>query len=316
MEVIKELWSAIKSGVRSKLDSEDKDIDETSAKMVFDFIDALEQGRFHFEYETWHSLRDSGKHLPAEMLIRARNIDEVKIPPLEPITLINDWGFHTSFDKAIILLSVKQALRHRHKNISINTSARNISDEKFWLGIKNSLRSQYGDLENIKLTFEITEDALASKPCRDILLAMKKELGCRFAIDDTHHDYKTSRLDLQRLLNLAARKGYKEYGIDGHEIEISPELPIIDFVKLDGIIIRDALDQSDPLKEKIDIHAVIKEIRALFPNALIIAEKVRTPKEAKFLMDHTDIDAVQGLFLPHDRAQMHIQIKQFMRAAP
>lgn len=305
-QTCQELLIAVKAGLSLKRASEV--ITEAQYRTSMTFIEKIMAGDFFLIYEPWHNLGNSAEDytLPDEMLMRAwdKSTSPLQsLPPQEPINIIGSCGLHTFLDKALILRSVEQALRENHKRVSINTSARNMGDAEFWRGIKNSLRELFGDdLKKIDLTFEITEDDLAAGPCYEVLREMKRELPCRFAIDDFYHDYAACLL--------------KEGGVDSYDWErlknlSEAEFDIIDFVKLDGYSVRAALDG------KIDLAPVIEKIKSLCPNAKIIVERIRTAEEAAFFRDnYPDVSAVQGMKLPHDQLTMRTLLDAVPKTGP
>ena len=249
-------------------------------------LDSLTQGRFRFEAETWHDAHDRNgrQHYPAELLLRATTAEGQPIKPLAPITTIAEAGLQAQFDKALILAGIDQALREELMPVSINTSARNMASADFWQDIRQMLRDNFTAEEiQSQLTFEVTEDDLADNPCREVLLAMKKDLGCSFAIDDFYHDRA------QRIEN--------NDGIDSHDWTRLDNLKgIIDYVKIDGETVEASLDKAAPF----DLEGLVERIKTVVPQAHIILERVKNADQAHAL-SHIG-DAVQGLYLTKDRA--------------
>jgi EAL domain-containing protein (putative c-di-GMP-specific phosphodiesterase class I) len=249
-------------------------------------LEALREKRFEFEPEIWHDARDTdgSQHFPSELLLRARTIDNKLIKPLAPITLIGELGLQNLLDKALILAATEQAIRKNQLPVSINTSARNMASPDFWVGIAQMLREQFPkDKIQGQLTFEVLEDDLASNPCREVLLEMKKEFGCRFAVDDFYHDRR--RLEAEHA------------EIESTDWERLDNLKdIIDFVKIDGETVEDSLKFND----RYDLAGLIEKIRTVVPRAFIVLERVKNADEA-YLLSYVG-DAVQGLYLTHDRS--------------
>ncbi|QQG36386.1 MAG: EAL domain-containing protein [Micavibrio aeruginosavorus] len=262
-------------------------VDKDSAAGAFQLLEALRDGRFTFAIEPWHDAthKNGVQHYPAELLLRARLPDGTPIKPLTPITTLSRAGLQSTFDQAIILAGIDQALRLRQMPVSINTSARNMASASFWQDVSSMLCTYFPrhDIQN-SLTFEVTEDDLADNPCRTVLLEMKERLGCSFAIDDFYHDRQihlqqndgVDSTDWQRLENLRG---------------------IIDFVKIDGETIEAAI------QKKFDLDPLLKRIKEIVPDAHIITERVNDEHEAHYLGSVHGVDAVQGLHLTEDRTE-------------
>ncbi len=248
-------------------------------------LEALSLGRFRFEAEAWHDAHDRNgqQHYPAELLLRATTADGKPIKPLAPITTISEAGLQQHLDMALILAGVDQALRENLMPVSINTSARNMASADFWYDVGQMLRDNFAveDIQN-QITFEVTEDDLADNPCREVLLAMKKDFGCRFAIDDFYHD--------------RARHLEDNDGIDSHDWTRLDNLKgIIDYVKIDGETVEAALDKHNPF----DLEELVKRIKTVVPQAHIVLERIKDADEAYALRYAGD--AVQGLYLTKNR---------------
>lgn len=254
-------------------------------------LDALRQGRFHFETEIWHDARKEDDRLyPAEMLLRTYTKEGEAIPPSAPLTAIAHAGFQEALDKAIIIAAVDQALERRQMPISINTSARNISSGHFWRDVSHLLHTHFA-MDDIKdqITFEVLEDDLAHNPCRDILLQMKKDFGCTFAVDDFYHDREqclkedtdVDSFDWTRLDNL------KE---------------IADYVKIDGPSVEAGLDP----KNSFSLEELISRIKHVVPDACIVFERVKDADQAHALAQMGE--AVQGRYLTTSRDEFVKQL--------
>lgn len=249
-------------------------------------LDSLLKSRFRFEAETWHDAhnRNGQQHYPAELLLRATAADGQAIKPLAPITTISEAGLQAQFDKALILAGIHQALEEGLMPVSINTSARNIASADFWRGISQMLRDNFSPEEiDGQITFEVLEDDLANNPCREVLLAMKRDMGCRFAIDDFYHD--------------RARHIEDNDGIDSHDWTRLENLKgIIDYVKIDGETVEAALNRQN----RFDLEGLVNRIKTVVPQAHIILERIKDADQAHAL-SHV-ADAVQGLHLTKNRA--------------
>lgn len=262
-------------------------VNKDDAAGAFQLLEALRDGRFHFAIEPWHDAahKNGIQHYPAELLLRARHPDGTPIKPLAPITTLSQAGLQSTFDQAIILAGIDQALRLNQMPVSINTSARNMASADFWHDVATLLHTHFPsrDIQNT-LTFEVTEDDLADNPCRNVLLNMKERLGCSFAIDDFYHD-RQQHLQLND-------------GVDSNDWRRLENLRgIIDFVKIDGETIEAAM------QKEFDLDPLLKRIKEIVPNAHIITERVSDEHEAHYLGSVHGIDAVQGLHLTEDRQE-------------
>lgn len=294
------LVSALSLAVAQKsaagiLSAEDADI-------VNPLIEALSHERFHFEAEIWHGTKDEGdtaSHHPAEMLLRAFTPDLKPIAPLAPITIIAQIGLHNLLDKAIIISAIDQALEKNQMPISVNTSARNLRTEDFWLDFHALLDDHFAqeDISN-NLTIEVTEDDIAHNPCREMLLNIKDKYECKFAIDDFYYDY-------------AQHRG-NQSGIESFDWERLENLKqIVDFVKIDGVIVEESLADIYSLK----LQDVIRRVHGIVPHAHFVFERVADADEALRLGDivsaqtnSVSMATVQGRSLADDRAKFYKEL--------
>ena len=265
---------------------------------VEELLQALKQQSFHFEAELWHSTQDSefAPVYPAEFLLRAYTAEGKAIPPLEPITIIGEYGLQHLLDKAIIISAVDQALTHKQMPISVNTSCRNIRSEQFWEDVSYMLDEHFApeDLQG-NLTFEVTEDDLGYDACRAKLLQLKDKYQCSFALDDFYHDYDTMMIahsdtdsfDWARLDNLRE---------------------IVDYVKIDGQIVEECLHNTIPQR----LNDIIERVHKIAPQAQFVFERVADADEAVLLggmvtgqTAHKSTSMVQGRRLEPDRETFH-----------
>lgn len=269
-------------------------ISEVDAAATFIMLDALEDGRFHFAAETWHDAAPGrgADFYPSELLLRARTLKDETIKPFGPINTLSQAGLQEDFDKAIILAGIDQALRKGQMPISINTSARNMKSAEFWQGIRDLIDTHFDGKDIFgRLTFEVTEDDLADNPCREVLLKMKYDIGCTFAIDDFYHD---------RAAHIESNDG-----IDSNDWKRLDNLRgIVDYVKIDG----ETIEAS--LREGFDLQPLIDQIKKYVPDAHIITERVENAEQAYLLANAYGVDAVQGLYLTEDRKEFQNDLRQ------
>lgn len=260
-------------------------VSDHDAQIAGELLAALAAGRYHFIAETWHNNHDESADLvtyPAELLLRAYTVDGTAIKPLEPITILSRSGLQSNFDQALILAGLDQALSQGLHPVSINTSARNVSNASFWYDVCDMLSDDFTPEEiHGQLTLEVTEDDLADSPCRDILLAMKRQFGCSFAIDDFYHDY-------------VENSGH--HGIGSRDwLRLDNLRDIVDYVKIDGVTVEAALDKDSPF----NLADLVDRIKHIVPDVKIVLERIKNADQAHAF--NTVSDAVQGLHLTHDR---------------
>ncbi|WP_435641788.1 EAL domain-containing protein [Micavibrio aeruginosavorus] len=263
-------------------------VSDHDAQIASELLSALAAGRFHFVAETWHNNHDqnagqnTGQIYPAELLLRAFTAAGDPIKPLEPITILSRAGLQSNFDQALILAGLDQALAQGLRPVSINTSARNVSNASFWYDVCDMLSDDFTPEEiQGQLTLEVTEDDLADSPCRDILLAMKRQFGCTFAIDDFYHDYAQ--------FSAQDGNGSRDW------LRLNNLRDIVDYVKIDGETVEAALDKTNPF----NLADLVDRIKQIVPNVKIILERVKNADQAHAFNGVSD--AVQGLYLPSDR---------------
>lgn len=261
-------------------------------------VRALQAGRYEFAAEIWHDAheRDNAPIYPAELLLRATHENGERIKPLAPITAIAQAGLQSPFDQALILAGITQALARGQMPVSINTSARNIASPDFWDAVTDMLRTHFTrDEVHGQLTFEVTEDDLADNPCRETLLAMKEEFGCRFAIDDFYHDHT------------AQEQG--NTGIDSLDwVRLENLKDIVDYVKIDGETVEAAT------AERFDLDTLVGRIKRIAPGVHIILERIKDASEAHFFAPMSD--AVQGQKLSDDRDLFRQELKRAVNNIP
>lgn len=260
-------------------------VSDHDAQTAGELLAALAAGRYHFIAETWHNNHDESADLvtyPAELLLRAYTVDGTAIKPLEPITILSRSGLQSNFDQALILAGLDQALSQGLHPVSINTSARNVSNASFWYDVCDMLSDDFTPEEiHGQLTLEVTEDDLADSPCRDILLAMKRQFGCSFAIDDFYHDY-------------VENSGH--HGIGSRDwLRLDNLRDIVDYVKIDGVTVEAALDKDSPF----NLADLVDRIKHIVPDVKIVLERIKNADQAHAF--NAVSDAVQGLHLTHDR---------------
>lgn len=260
------------------------------AKAVSPLLDAIENGRLHFEREPWYDIpaalagRDDA--VPGELLLRACDEKGNAIPQETPISLINQTGLFALFDAAIVLSAVKQTVAQQDFPVSINISSRNAGDADSLLGLHKILTAHFaGQFDPSQIIFEFLEDDQAEEVSA-LAIGQMKNLGYRFAIDDLSHGAE----DAARLKNLG---------------------PYADYVKIDGKTLEKAKTGET------DLGDFLARIQKEAPQARIICEWVGSADEAENLHDrHPGIGLVQGRGLGHDAADFAQRLQDTSRRNP
>lgn len=246
------------------------------AKAVLPLLDAVENGRLHFEREPWYdipaALAGRNDAVPGELLLRARDENGAAIPQETAISLINQNGLFALFDAAIVLSAVKQTVAQNDFPVSINISSRNAGDADSLLGLHKILSAHFaGKFDPSQIIFEFLEDDQAEEVSA-LAIGQMKNLGYRFAIDDLSHEER----DAARLKNLGSH---------------------VDYVKIDGKTLEQAKSGAA------DLGDFVARIQKEAPQARIICEWVGSAEEAENLNDrYPGIVLVQGRGLGHGAA--------------
>ena len=247
------------------------------ANAVLPLLDAMENGRLHFEREPWYdiitALSGRDKTVPGELLLRAHDEHGIPLKQEEAVNIINRNGLYAPFDAAIALSAVKQTIAQQDFPVSINISSRHAGDGDALLGLHKLLQGHFaGQYTPSQIIFEFLEDDQAAM-VDDAALREMKKLGYRFAIDDlSHGDH-----DATRLKNLG---------------------PYVDFVKIDGHTLEKAKTGL------VSFGDFIGRIQRDAPQADILCEWVGSPEEAENLNElYPRISMVQGRDLGHDAAE-------------
>ena len=158
-----------------------------------------------------------------EMLIRMRAEDGEMIPPMAFIPAAERYGIMPSIDRWTVRAATNWVAQRSREGkpqciCSINLSALSICDQRFLTFVINLLDESGVDPHNI--CFEITETAAMANMAHAIrFLSVLKSMGCRFSLDD--------------------------FGIGLASFSYLKQLKV-DFLKIDGVFIRDvATDAVD-----------------------------------------------------------------------
>jgi len=224
---------------------------------------ALSEDRLVFHYQP---ILDLGNDLVthAEALIRMVDRDGRVRMPGEFIGVAERSGLIRAIDNYVLrhaIREVKMFIEDGYKiDISLNLSAYAFDDREFFPNVKALLNEHPGVAGH--LIFEITETvAVTDFATAHGAMEMMRELGCTFAIDD--------------------------FGTGFSSLKYLKQLPV-DYVKIDGVFIRDLVDKTD---DQILVQAVIEVARVFGKKT--VAEFVERQDVLMWLREH-GADYAQG----------------------
>jgi EAL domain-containing protein (putative c-di-GMP-specific phosphodiesterase class I) len=225
------------------------------------------EGKNCFTVEPWHIIHDDVPFdAPGEMLLRLKDAQGQPIPPYPVVMAFYGNGLTAELDTILILSAIGEFMKGEERQVSVNISARSLRNADFVKMIHSrveSLKLEPGR----KIIFEIHESTPNLTMSKEVLKIFRTaHIG--FAIDDVG-------LSMNDVMRMA-------------EFET-----IADVIKLD----RQSVNANPESPNSLD-H-VISFISALFPNAVLVAEGVKSAAHAMQLRQfHPDIKYVQGLYLP------------------
>lgn len=199
---------------------------------------------------------NSGKRMHTELLIRYRNSSGQWVSPSVFLPPAERYGMATQIDRFVVLEVIElykrapQSLRHQ-RIMNINLSGQSLSNDEFLLFLQEKVGS--GELPAEGVCFEITETAaIASLAAATVFMKTMKSLGCQFALDDFG-------------------SGLSSFGY-------LKKLPV-DYLKIDGMFVKDVLDDpvDDALVKAIhDVgHVLGKQTIAEFVENEAICDRIR-----------------------------------------
>ena len=228
--------------------------------------DALDNDNFVLHYQSivaTDSRHNKGAYL--EILLRMIDKDGGLYPPGAFIPAAERYNLMMKIDSWVLTNTLKFLSENKGstKNISkcsINLSGQSIGDESFLLFIKNSIK--YFDIKPDIICFEITETAAITNviSATNFINELKK-LGCFFSLDD--------------------------FGSGFSSFAYLKNLPV-DFIKIDGMFVRDIAD--DPLDQEM-VRSITGIAKAM--GKLTIAEFVENDSIKEILLD-IGVDYIQG----------------------
>ena len=188
-----------------------------------------------------------------EVLIRYQDEHGQLIPPGAFLPPAERFGLSPKLDRWVIknVCAFLAESPNKHLNLSINLSGLSIADDELLFCVRNLLEEYKVDPQ--QLCFEITETAAISNLANAVrFINAMKEIGCRFALDDFG-------------------SGLSSFGY-------LKTLPV-DFVKIDGIFVKDILDDEVDMAMVRSIndigHLMGKKTIAEFVENSEIADRLR-----------------------------------------
>lgn len=208
-----------------------------------------------------------GDIIAHEILTRPRGPDQVSIP----IQDITTSGHVLGMDEELDLVMIKNALEKSDAlPITLNISVKAANSPKFWEKVRPDLAIFHPE----DIIFEILEHDVDWDADISHLEKMRQR-GYRFALDDF------------------------SIGQD-HDNRMAVYGNLVDFVKIDGALVRGGLGDADAKFTQAQFSERIAHIKETCPHAQLIAEYVKTRAEADVLFA-AGISGVQGRDLkPHD----------------
>jgi multidomain signaling protein FimX len=202
--------------------------DSDAAKTLAQINDAIDNQRLLLLFQPIISLRgDSDEHY--EVFLRMVDRDGSHIAPNEFLRTAIEHGVAGKLDRWVILQSIKMLSAHRAKGhstrLTINLTANSVIDPEFlqWLGVA----IKAARLPSDAVIFQITE---------------------RDATDQV----RQTREFIEGLKAMHCRTALSRFGLADNPMELLGHLPV-DFVKLDGSMVDQVLDDADHRQELADL---------------------------------------------------------------
>lgn len=246
--------------------TDNSNADAVRAHLVVNFRRLMTEDRLVLHPQPIMDIRGLKPRLAkAEFLIRQQQDEQFVTLPPETIATLEHFGLSSELDRfssRFVLNWLQENIGALDKldNISLNLSAKSISDGNFMYALYREVRN--ANLPDGKLCFEITETAAIDhlSAARDAI-ADFKAIGCKFSLDD----FGSGLCSFGYLQSLA-----------------------VDEVKIDGRFIHDLVENK--VSEQI-VRAIHQVARAT--GKLTVAEFVNTPEKLAMLKA-IGVDYAQG----------------------
>jgi len=229
---------------------------------------ALESDRLRLACQKILPLHSQPDGLRFEMLLRLEMPDGELVSPKAFLPTAERYGLISALDERAIKLTLdwlttNPALQRSIRHVSLNLSAGSINDDEFTARLIKTITAS--EVEASKICFEITETAaIANLSKVSEFMNELAAIGCRFGIDD--------------------------FGSGLSSFAYLRKLPV-DFLKIDGLLVKDILDdQTD--------YTLVKAISDISKSMgkRTIAEFVESPLLLNAVRD-LGIDFAQGFHL-------------------
>ncbi len=226
---------------------------------------ALENDEFTLLFQPITTPKNTKEWDHYEILIRMFNENNSLITPNRFLPTAERYNLINKIDRWVFKACIKKLSEHSElyekiKMLSINISAATLCEPQF-------LKFVISEFENCavpaeKICFEVTETvAVSNLPEANNFITRLRKLGCKFALDD--------------------------FGTGFSSFEILKHLPV-DFVKIDGIFIREIDTNPIDYEMVYSLHKIAKLMRIQ-----TIAEYVES-EEILHTLEDIGIDYVQG----------------------
>ncbi|MDZ7802259.1 MAG: bifunctional diguanylate cyclase/phosphodiesterase [Trueperaceae bacterium] len=205
-------------------------------RWIREIREALDEDRFTVFAQPIVASDPAARSVPAvEALIRMRTREEEIVPAGRFMPAAERYGLASRIDdwmvKAVLAwLTPNPARRKELRHVHVNLSGRSLGDPAFLAALEVALVASRALLPS--LCFEVTETALIENldTARDVMTRLH-DLGCRFALDD--------------------------FGIGHSSMRYLKRLPV-DYLKIDGVFVRDMARDPEAAKLVGQIHRLAR----------------------------------------------------------
>ncbi len=229
---------------------------------------ALENNRLHLACQKIQPLHDQPDGLRFEMLLRLKSVNGEIINPQSFFPSAERYGLAAALDQralelTLAWLSANPSLLHSLRHCSLNLSGAtfaNIENAKLFVN-----KIQKSGVPAEKICFELTETAtIANLSSASEFMNVLSEIGCRFSIDD--------------------------FGSGLSSFAYLRKLPI-DFLKIDGLLVKNILDDPTDFTLVKSINEMSKSM-----GKRTVAEFIESPRLLNAVRD-IGIDFAQGFHI-------------------